>query len=85
METVSIYRATNRKAGKPHRKAIMTKKKRSYRRRKKDKAKIVLEGKQVARMITARDNTPRQTQPLMNRKRSTLSIASDNGPAKTTQ
>ena len=78
-------RATNRKAKKPRRKAIMTKKKNSYRRRKKDKEKIVLGGKRVTRMITARDNDSCQTQPLMNKKISALSIASNEGLEETTQ
>ena len=39
----------------------------------------------MARMITARDNTTNQSRPLMNRKRSMFSIASEVGPARTTQ
>lgn len=82
---IRTNRPQDRKAKKPGRKPTTIKGKRTYRRRRKDEDKIVLGGKRVARMTTARDNTTCQSRPLMNRKRSTLSIASDVGPAKTTQ
>ena len=69
----------------PRKRAIKTKGKRLYRRHRRGKAKIVLGGKRVARIPMVHDSAPLKTRPLINKKRTTLSIAFNNSPGDTPQ
>ena len=82
---IRTKRPQDREEKKPGRKPTTIKGEKTARRRKKDEDKIVLGGRRVARMTMAIDNTMSQSQQLMNRKLSMFSIASDVGPAKTSQ